>query len=310
MGPGYVRFLFIQTIKGKKTTDPPLSQFPGHIREVAPSRSHAPWHETLRMESVLGELKEVWAYHEVHEAWFLALLTSTSPFHSPERGLTLGSRNHVLCTDCVLSKSIRGNPNPQEMVLVHETFGRWLGHDGICVFITEVGEISHHVHFSSVAHLCLTFCDPMNYSTSGLPVHHQLPEFTQTHVHWVGMPCSHLILCQPLLLLPLIPPSIGLFQWVNSAWGGQSIGVSALASVLPMNTQDWTPRTEHPGLIPFRMDWLDLLAVQGILKSLLQHHSSKASILQRSAFFTVQLSHPYLTTGKTIALTRRTFVAK
>ena len=129
MGPGYVRFLFIQTIKGKKTTDPPLSQFPGHIREVAPSRSHAPWHETLRMESVLGELKEVWAYHEVHEAWFLALLTSTSPFHSPERGLTLGSRNHVLCTDCVLSKSIRGNPNPQEMVLVHETFGRWLGHE-------------------------------------------------------------------------------------------------------------------------------------------------------------------------------------
>ena len=86
------------------------------------------------------------------------------------------------------------------------------------------------------------------------------------------------------------------------ARGGQSTGVSASASVLPINTQDW--------LVSFRMDWLDLLEVQGTLKSLLQHHSSKASILQRSAFFTVQLSHPYMTTGKTIALTRRTFVGK
>ena len=85
------------------------------------------------------------------------------------------------------------------------------------------------------------------------------------------------------------------------AQGGQSIGVSALASVLPMNTQDWSP---------LELDWLDLLAVQGTLKSLLQHHSSKASVLWCSAFFTVQLSHPYMTTGKTIALTRRTFVGK
>ena len=83
------------------------------------------------------------------------------------------------------------------------------------------------------------------------------------------------------------------------AWGGQSIGVSASASVLPMNTQDWSP---------LRIDWLDLLAVQGTLKSLLQHHSSKASILRHSALFTVQLSHPYMTTGKTIALTRWTFL--
>ena len=113
------------------------------------------------------------------------------------------------------------------------------------------------------------------------------------------MPSSHLILYRPLLLLPPIPPSISLFQWVNSSHG-QSTGVSALASVLP----------KHPGLISFRMDWLDLLAVQGTLKSLLQHHCSKASILQCSAFFTVQLSHPYMTTGKTIALTRRTFVGK
>ena len=85
------------------------------------------------------------------------------------------------------------------------------------------------------------------------------------------------------------------------SWGGQSIGVSALASVLPKN---------NPGLISFRMDWLDLLAVQGTLKSLLQHHTSKASILRLSAFFTVQLSHPYMTTGKTISLTRWTFVGK
>ena len=93
------------------------------------------------------------------------------------------------------------------------------------------------------------------------------------------------------------------------AWGGQSTGVSASASFLPMML-GFLPSKEIPGLISFRMDWLDLLAVQGTLKSLLQHHSSKASILWRSAFFIVQLSHPYMTTGKTIALTRRTFVGK
>ena len=92
-------------------------------------------------------------------------------------------------------------------------------------------------------------------------------------------------------------------------WGGQSIGVSASVSILPMNTQDWSP-LGWTGWISFRMDWLDLLAVQGTLTSLLQHHSSKASILRCSAFFIVQLSHSYMTTGKTIALTRRTFVGK
>ena len=116
------------------------------------------------------------------------------------------------------------------------------------------------------------------------------------------MPSSHLILCHPLLLLPLIPPSIKVFS--NE-------------STLPMRwPKYWSfnfsiiPSEEHPGLISFRMDWLDLLAVHGTLKSLLQHHSSKASVLQCSAFFTVQLSHPYTTTGKTIALTRLTFVGK
>ena len=110
------------------------------------------------------------------------------------------------------------------------------------------------------------------------------------------MPSSHLILCRPLLLLPSIPPSITVFsnestlcmRWPN--YWSFSFSIS--------------PSNEHPGLISFRMDWLDLLSVQGTLKSLLQHHSSKASVLQHSAFFTVQLSHPYMTTGKTIALTR------
>ena len=116
------------------------------------------------------------------------------------------------------------------------------------------------------------------------------------------MSSSHLILCHPLLLLPPVPPSIRVFsngstlrmRWPK-CWSF-SFSIS--------------PSKEHPGLISFRMDWLDLLAVQGTLKSLLKNHSSKASILHHSAFFTVQLSHPYMTTGKTIALTRWTFVGK
>ena len=123
--------------------------------------------------------------------------------------------------------------------------------------------------------VCLTLCDPMNRSTPGLPVHHQLLEFTQTHVHQSVMPSSHLILCRPLLLLPPIPPSIRVFsnestlriRWPK--YWNFSFSIS--------------PSYEHPGLI-FRMDWLDLLAVQGTLKSLLQHHSSKASILLALSF--------------------------
>ena len=116
------------------------------------------------------------------------------------------------------------------------------------------------------------------------------------------MPSSHLILCRPLLLLPTIPPSIRVF--------------SNESTLLMRCPKYWnfsfniSPSNEHPGLISFRMDWLDLLTVQGTLKNLLQYHSSKASILQCSAFFTVQLSHPYTTTGKTRALTRQTFVGK
>ena len=116
------------------------------------------------------------------------------------------------------------------------------------------------------------------------------------------MPSSHLILCHPLLLLPPIPPSIRIF--------------SNESTLLMRWPKYWSfsfsisPSKEYPGLISFRMDWLDLLAVHGTLKSLLQHHSSKASSLWSSAYFTVQLSHPYMTTGKTIALTRQTFVGK
>ena len=144
------------------------------------------------------------------------------------------------------------------------------------------------VQFSSVAQWCPTLCEPMNRSTPGLPVHHQLLEFTQS-IESV-MPSSHLILCRPLLLLPPIPPSIRVFS--NE-------------SVLHMRWPKYwsfsfsiSPSNKYLGLISFRMDWLDLLAVQGTLKSLLQHHSSKASILRCSAFFTVQLSHPYMTTRK------------
>ena len=137
---------------------------------------------------------------------------------------------------------------------------------------------------SSVAQLCLTLCDPMNRSTPGLPVHHQLPEFTQLMSIESMIPSSHLILCRPLLLLPLIPPSIRVFSNESTLHMRWPKYWSFSFSISPFK--------EHPGLISFRMDWLDLLAVQGTLKSLLQHHSAKTSILQRSAFFTVQLSHP------------------
>ena len=142
----------------------------------------------------------------------------------------------------------------------------------------------------------------MNRSTSGLPVHHQLLEFTQTHVHWISDAIQPFHPLLSLLLLPPIPPSIRVFS-----------NESALCIRRPKYWSfsfNISPSNEHPGLISFRMDWLDLLAVQGTLKSLLQHHSSKASILWCSAFFTLQLSHSYMTTGKTTALIRQTCVGK
>ena len=140
------------------------------------------------------------------------------------------------------------------------------------------------IQFSSILESSLTLCDPMDCSTPGLPVHHQLPEFTQTHVHWVGdaIQPSH-PLSSPLLLPP-IPPSIRVFSNESTLCTKWPKYWSFSFSVSPSN--------EHPGLISCRMDLLDLLAVQGTLKSLFQHHSSKALILWCSAFFTVQLPHP------------------
>ena len=135
----------------------------------------------------------------------------------------------------------------------------------------------------------------MNHSTPGPPVHHQLPEFTKPMSIESVLPSNHLILCRPLFLLPSIFPRSRVFS-----------NESALRIRWPKYWSfsfNISPSNEHPGLIFFRMDWMDLLAV----KSLLQHHSSKASILWHSAFFTVQLSHPYMTTGKTIALKTRKY---
>ena len=142
----------------------------------------------------------------------------------------------------------------------------------------------------------------MNHSTPGLPVHHQLPEFTQTDVHRVGDAIQPSHPLSSLLLLPPIPPSIRVFSSESALCIRWPKYWSFSFSIIPSN--------EHPGLVSFRMNWLDLLAVQGTLKSLLQHHSSKASILRCSASFIVHLSHPYMTTGKTKALTRQTLVGK
>ena len=175
-------------------------------------------------------------------------------------------------------------------------------HCTMSLYPCRAAQVRHSVQFSSVTQSCLTLCDPMDCSTAGLPVHHQLPEFTQTHVQWVGDTI------QPSHPLPSpSPPALnlaqhqGLFKWVRS--------LHQVAKVLEFQLQpqsyQWTPR-----LISFKMDWLDLLAVQETLKSLLQHHSSKASIPWCSVLFIVQLWHPYMTTGKTVALTRWIFVDK
>ena len=165
-----------------------------------------------------------------------------------------------------------------------------------------INSMDSSVQFSSVTQSCPTLCDPMNRSMPGLPVHHQLLESTQTYVHRV---CDAI---QPSHPLSSPSPPASIFP---------SIRVLSNESALRIRWPKYwsfsfniSPSNEHPGLISFKMDWLDLLAVQGTLKSLLQHHSSKASILWCSAFFVVQLSHLYMTTGKTISLTRWTFVGK
>ena len=156
--------------------------------------------------------------------------------------------------------------------------------------------------FSSVQSLRRVWlCNPTNCSTPSLPVHHQLPELAQTHVIELVITSNHLFICCPLCLPSIVP----------------SIRVLSSESILRIRWPKYwsfsfsvSPSNEYSGLISSRMDWLDLLAVQGTLKSLLQHYSSKASILWHSAFFMVQISHSYMTTGKTIALTRWTFVGK
>ena len=170
------------------------------------------------------------------------------------------------------------------------------------IFSSISVHVGSSVQFSSVAQSCPTLCDPMNLSTPGLPVHHHLPEFTQTHVHRVRdtIQPSH----------PWSSPS------PSAPNPSQHQRFSNESTLLMRWPKYWSfsyriiPSKEIPGLISFRMDWLDLFAVQGTLKSLLQHYSSKASILRCSTLFTIQLSHPYMTTGKTIALTRPTLVGK
>ena len=158
------------------------------------------------------------------------------------------------------------------------------------------------VQFSSVAQSCLTLCDPMIAACqASLSITNSQSLLKLMSIESV-MPSSHLILCHPLLLLPPVPPSIRVFSNESTRHMRWPKYWSFSFSI--------SPSSEHPGLISFRMDWLDVLAVQGTLKSLLQHHSSKASIFRHSTFFTVQLSHPYMTTGKIIALTRWTFVCK
>ena len=176
--------------------------------------------------------------------------------------------------------------------------GRVVG--AVCCFGGKKKQKTESILLSSVAQSCLTLCNPMDCSTSGLPVHHQLLELTQTHVRQVSdaiQPSNPLLSPSPL---PSIFPNIRVFS---------------IESVLRIRWPKYwsfsiSPSSEYSGLISFRIDWFDLFAVQGTLKSLFQHHSSKASISWRSAFFMVQLSNLCMTTGKTIALTAWTFVGK
>ena len=156
--------------------------------------------------------------------------------------------------------------------------------------------------FSLLAQSCPTLCDPMDYSIPGLPVHHQLWEFTQAHVHWIGdaIQPSHL----------LSSPSPPAFNFPSIRVFSNELALCIRRPKYWSFSFTISPSNEYSGLTSFRIDWMDLLAVQGTHKSLLQNHSSKASVLRHSAFFIVQLSHPHMTTGKTTALTRWTFAGK
>ena len=162
--------------------------------------------------------------------------------------------------------------------------------------------LSQSVHLLSHVQLFATPWSAAHQASLPIPARHQLPELAQIHSYWMVMPSYHLILCRPLLLLPSIFPSIRVFSNESALHIRWPKYWSFSFSIIPSN--------KYSGLVSFRMDWFSFLAVQGTLKSLLQHHSSKALILWCSAFFMVQLSHPYMTTGKTIALTRWTFAGK
>ena len=216
---------------------------------------------------------------------------------------------YYVMTDCFcffLLSEIKDNANFKQ-IPVWQAYGIVsvkISHHSSCSWGYILGKsniVSPSVQFISVAQLWMAHCDPMKCRMPGFPFHHQLSEPTQTHVHEVG----DTIQTSYPLLSPS-PPALNLSQHLDFS------NESALHIRWP---KYWSfiltisPSNEHPGLISFRIDWLDLLAVQGTLKSLIQHHRSKASILRCSAFFTVQLSHPYMTTGKTIALTRQSSIS-
>ena len=170
------------------------------------------------------------------------------------------------------------------------------------MFFSSFSDFLHLCCCCSVTQSCPTLCDPMDYSTPGFPVLHCLPEFAQIHVHWIS---------------DAIQPSHPLSSPSPPAFNLPSIRVFSNESALHIRWPKYwsfsfniSPSSEYSVMISFRMDWLDLLAVQRTLKSLILHHSSEASILQCPAFFRFQLSHPYMTTGKTIALTIQTFVSQ
>ena len=186
---------------------------------------------------------------------------------------------HNLKNDKIISVHFQGKPFNITVIQAYELTSN-AEEDEVERFYDDLQDLL--VQFSSVAQSCLILCDPMNSSTPGLPVHHQLPDSTMS-IESV-MPSNHLILCHPLLLLPSIFPSIRVFSSESALLNRWLKYWSFSFSISPSN--------EHPGLISFRMDWWDLLGVQGTLKSLLQHHSSKASILWCSAFFQRRQWHP------------------
>ena len=195
----------------------------------------------------------------------------------------------------------RGSSWPRDWTYVSSIAGGFFTANRSKCNFNYISKIFFALCCCSVTKLCLTLCNPMDCSMPGFPVLYHLPELVQTHVHWVSDATNHLILCCPLLLLSIFPS--------NRAFANESVLRIRWPKYWSFSFSI-TPSNEYSGLISFRVDRLDLLAVQGTLNSLLQHHSSKASILQCSALFIVQLSHPYMTTGKTTALTRQTFVGK